>query len=229
MNSIFTKLIRFFSRSKTMSAVRLTLPSLSAAVLIGLGVSPAKAVTIIDFEDFGVTVGTQFDPDDGVGITTQGVWTYTPGPNNDSGFNDLHIAWDSPPTAPSNGSTIGGTHDDVILSRTDGQPFSLISFDFAGFTPGGEVPFTVIANTGSIANFTPDGIVDGVGGAIDFENFVLPAGFTNITSVIWNHTGSGTIAGIFALDNIVVDAVPEPTTVALAALGLLSIGCRRRK
>jgi hypothetical protein len=71
--------------------------------------------------------------------------------------------------------------------------------------------------------------VDGVGGAVDFQTFAPGAGWTNLDRVTWNHSGAGTVSGIFGLDNIVVTVVPEPGTFALlAAALLLGYGVNRR-
>jgi hypothetical protein len=95
----------------------------------------------------------------------------------------------------------------------------------------------VRANSSVIAQaFTPDGLVDGgPGGVVDFQTFSFVGNWTNLVSVMWTHTGSGTTQGIFALDNIGVDqpaAIPEPSTltlVGLDVLGLLGHGRRCRK
>ncbi|MHC5023552.1 MAG: S8 family serine peptidase, partial [Planctomycetota bacterium] len=162
-------------------------------------------IVTVNFEDLGVAPGTQLNPAAGVGVVSNG-FNYDPGPNNDSGLNDLHISnkeafWSW------NNSTIGGSHDDVVLARVDGNFFELKQFDFAGFPDNAEVPFTVTAQpSGQVVNFTPDGITDGdpdgTGGLVDFQTFTPPAGFIG-NSFTWEHYGAGTVAGLFALDNIV--------------------------
>ena len=191
----------------------------SAALLLAAGVAP----------------GTQLNPASGVGVVSGG-FEYTPGPNNFSGFDDLHITnqetfWSF------NGTTIGGSHDDVVLTKVGGGTFSLQSFDFAGF-PGGEMPFSVVgtyADTTTITqNFSPDGLLDGPGGVDDFQTFTMVGVWSNLVAVTWNHTGAGTVSGLFALDNIVVDgaaAVPLPSSVlmGLGLLGGLGVAMRLRR
>jgi hypothetical protein len=194
------------------------------AIMMTVCASSARAL-VIDFEDLGVPPGGQLNPPSGVSVTSHG-FTYTPGPNNAGGFNDLHIG--SANIFPYNGTTVGVTHDDVILRHATGAPFSLQAFDFAGWPVGSEIPFSVVgalAGGGAIvANFTPDGIVNGPGGAVDFQTFTLGVGWSNLDRVTWNHSGAGTTTGLFGLDNIVVNGIPEPGTFALLAATLL-LGC----
>lgn len=203
-----------------------------AGLIALVGAGPALAIGV-DFEDLAIPVNGQINPAAGVGIVSQG-FNFTPGPNNASGLNDLHIYHPGSSIGPNNGTQVGASHDDVVLTSVSGAAFSLSSFDFAGFPNGNEIAFTVtgsLAGGGNIvANFTPDGIVDGVGGRPDFETFALGAGWNNLTSVTWSHTGAGTTQGLFGLDNINTNPVPEPGTVALFALGVLGVaGVARRR
>ena len=103
--------------------------------LLFCGAEQTRAATIT-FEDLGVAPGTQLNPASGIGVVSGG-FNYTPGPNNSSGLNDLHIsnAETNIPIAgiAFNGTTIGGTHDDVILTKVGSGTFSIQSFDFAGY------------------------------------------------------------------------------------------------
>lgn len=202
-------------------------------LLAALAVAPAFGV-IVDFEDLGVAPGTQLNPPAGVGITSQG-FDYTPGPNNASGLNDLHMS--SEGFHPYNGTTVGTTHDDVVLTKNGGGVFSLQQFDMAGWSNGNEVAFSVVgirqAMPNIVANFAPDGVVDAIGGAVDFQTFVMGPGWANLLSVTWNHSGAGTVQGLFALDNIVVDqagepTIPEPGTLCVLGFGGLAVLRRRR-
>ena len=98
---------------------------------------------------------------------------------------DLHV--NSVTSFPYNGTTIGLTHCDAVLTQDGGGAFSIRSFDFAGF-PGYEGSFSVTGyffEGGTItANFTPDGLVDGIGGVADFQTFSLGSEWTNLAKVI---------------------------------------------
>ncbi len=79
------------------------------------------------------------------------------------------------------------------------------------------------------ASFPLDHIKDGAGGAPDFQTFVLPPTFTNLTSVTFSGSRIGSGTGAISLDNINVD-VPEPAgAVAIAiACGVGAVASRRR-
>jgi|CXWL01.1.fsa_nt_gi hypothetical protein len=218
------------------------------AVILALllcGAEQARA-TSIDFEDLGVTLGSRRDIlPAGTAVTTGG-FLFTPGPMNGSSFNDLHISNQFPgdsnrPVDSFNGTTVGITHDDVILTKVGGGTFSLQSFDFAGFPLNKEVPFLVTGVLGVLGDpeitktFIPDGKVDGVGVVADFQTFYLDNDWTNLVRVTWKHTGYGTDRGLFALDNMIVNepkTIPEPSTIILLGLGtffLLGQGWLARK
>ena len=178
---------------------------------------------IVDFEDYGLPPGELIDF--GSGETwTSGGFAFTPGPIPDE--NESHVGnavefWGY------NGTHVGVWHHDMVLTREGGGPFNLESFDFSGFPTDFEVPFTVTAQPGNVvANFSPDGLADGLGGVEDFETFFLPEGFANITSATWVHTGDRTLIGLFAIDNV---SVPEPGTLSLLAIGALGAIAGRRK
>lgn len=229
------------------------------AMLLASGIQTkvlANSVTVLDFEvisapeqadpgdpgqyfnfDFSMLPNTQFDTWEDIGIINYG-YRYDPGPNNNAGLNDLHIANQLTSVTgagvywPYNGTTVGGTHDDVALTRADGLPFHLFQFDFAGIFTATQAYETTLTVTGEYAGggtvmdtFTPDGLVDGMGGASDFQTFQIATGegWYNLTSVTFEQSGAGTFSGLFALDNIHVQVVPELSTWLLFAAGLVII------
>ncbi len=206
--------------SASMPSIRTSLAILLLVVLM----SPVAARgQVVDFEDFGLPPGEVIDF--GSGETwTSGGFAFTPGSIPDE--NESH-AGNAVEFWGYNGTHVGVWHHDMVLTREGGGPFDLEEFDFSGFPTDFEVPFTVTAQPGNVvANFSPDGLVDGPGGVEDFETFFLPAGFANITSATWVHTGGATLIGLFAIDNI---SVPEPGTLSLLAIGALgAIGWRRK-
>lgn len=184
--------------------------------------SAGRTDDAVTFESLDLPPGTQMNPGDGVPTTVDG-YTFTPGPNNSSGLNDSHYGnavafWGY------NGTHVAVFHDDVVMTKEGGGTFDLVSFDFSGFPVGAEVSFTVTGQPGNVvANFDPDGIVDGQGGDVDFQNFVLPPTFVDLTSVTWEHAGAGTVQGLFGLDNIVIG---KPVSVDPESWGGVKSGYR---
>jgi hypothetical protein len=138
----------------------------------------------------------------------------------------------------------GGPTTGVLMTTASGNPFSLFGFDaaesFAALPDDWAREILVIGQLvsgGEIrTSFTLDRILDGIGGLDDFQRFVLPGGFTNLTSVMFLGSGNttpdltGMVVQDFALDNIVNDLpapVPEPGTMVLVFSGLVA-GLRQR-
>ncbi len=212
---------KFFFRSVAMLVV---------VALLATASNAAEAVIItIDFEDLAVPVGGQINPPEGVAVVSQG-FNFAPGPANlATGLGDIHIHHDSNGRGPKNGTNVGGTHSDVVVTNAGGSAFSLFSFDYAGWSqPELNIVVTgTFQGGGTIATtFIPDGVNDGTGPLADFENFSLGTDWVNLQGVTFEDGDS------FVLDNITVGTIPEPSTVVLlltAAIGFLGIVWRRRK
>gem|GEM_PF-2421331 len=179
----------------------------------------------VDFEDQGIPLNTQKDPNPAF-VTSDGFRFV-------SGEDHLHIG--SEQFWAYNGSTVLTAHYDVIFARTDSSLFSLSSLDLAGFPTSSEGTIQVIgtfADSSTISTtFTLDGVVDGSDGRIDFETFSLGADWINLVSARIVNTDPNANQGLFSVDNINIIPVPEPETYAmlLAGLGLLGFMARGRK
>ena len=191
---------------------------------------PAQAVrsqtTTLDFEDVpsspGVVPGViskGFSLSNSFGVYVASGPSYC-SPECPGGSGHYIIAQGSLPTGP------------VTLQRQDGQPFSLISFDFAetnvnvGYPP--EIHVEGLGSAGGPVTFSValDGVNDGSGPLTDFQRAFLPEGFRNLRSV--NFTGStGTSLDRFnySLDNIQVSSetagIPILDTWTRVLFGLL--------
>ena len=140
---------------------------------------------------------------------------------------------------PSNGTNTVGSEEPTVttMSRSGGGIFSLNSIDlgelFVGTPFGHQVQIDGNLQGGGMVSalFTLDGINDGVGGAADFETFLLPNTFTNLNSVVLTGLHSSQLDPRFMFDNIVVDAqvVPEPALLPLLVIGLAGMAVKRRR
>jgi hypothetical protein len=192
-----------------------------------LGTNGLANGALIDFEDLGVSVGTQLNTGSGVSQNSGG-FTFTPGPIT-TGPNDSHFH--NQDGFGDNGGTNFGSHDDFVMTEMSGDTFSLYSFDFEAFISDGNI--SVVGNLsggGSISQtFISDGFASAFGGTATYQTFLFGSGWENLTSANFNYQGNGS-SGFF-VDNINTTApVPEPSTMLLFGAGLAGlIGFRRRK
>lgn len=206
---------------------------------------PAAAV-VVDFEDTGpfpnisatiTSGGFDFIPADGTVATMFNGGSCSPScaANGTATFIAGGIEL-SPPTI----------HPVTMLSST-GFAFFLTALDFAEFVGADEefdatdLNATQIVMTGNLAGggtvsqtLFLDGLNDGPGGFNDFQTAVLlpfwaSSTLSSLEFVGFNDTQSPTTPRGFQLDNIHVDQVPEPGTMALLGLGLISLGFRRAR
>jgi hypothetical protein len=206
-----------------------------SVLLIGAGAQPARAVTL-DFE----IVPTPTSP--GPVLTTQG-FTFQAG-GDAAG---LVTADGTTPGGASNGSnylfaiaeagTGSGSRPVVLTEGTSsepGLPFTLVSFDATELlvaTPGDAVRVAAGDADGNLIadhTFAFDGVIDGPGGEPDFQTFLLPAGFENVSFVTFLGVDLGSGSDFFAIDNLVVVVVPEPTSLVLLTSAVTLLATTRR-
>ncbi len=197
---------------------------LYVSIVVFAGSAQATTITTslsatVDFEDLGVSSGTQYDPPD-FAITTSGGFDFVHGPL--SGISDLHF-----PNCYAGQSVACSTellsHEQVIMSPTGGGVFALSQFDWgSAFDEAGTWQVIGELFGGGSVNF---------GVALDGRTFtmqtiVLPGTFTNLVSVTFEHIGG--VSGAQNVDNIGITPVPEPSTALLLTLGLIGLGFRHR-
>ena len=145
--------------------------------------------------------------------------------------NDTFVA-----TYTESGFTISGQAaaflplDNALAGGFDGTPFSLKALG-GGF-------FSLLSLDYAPYRFSPDDPVDpnatltlvGLGGAMPVEQiFNLSSSGTAVFGQEWAHLTEVTFTGtgLFSVDNI--SAVPEPSRLALAAIGLIGVVAAVRK
>lgn len=168
------------------------------------GQSPGTTTHIFGYSESGVDFGGPYAiPLGNFWLNGDGIPGY---PSNGSGYLEL------PAGSP------------VRVRLNPLAPFSLISFDVAELTNlPGPVSLTIVGykfDSSIVTNyFTTDGINDGVGGAADFQTVTFGTTFQNLYQV-------DVLSSMFAIDNVIVGTVPEPSAGALALVGVLCVAGR---
>ena len=99
----------------------------------------------------------------------------------------------------------------ITIARVGAGTFSLFSLDAAEFyaQPGPRLDAERLTITGYLAGggtvthtVAIDGIRDGPGGVVDFQHFVLPSTFVNLTSVVFTGLRGVDEAGGISVDNL---------------------------
>ena len=122
------------------------------------------------------------------------------------------------------------------LNSVLGDTFEISSFFGAEFWRNGTAnatSITLFATTDQGINlseiFTLDTLLDGSGGIEDFQKFTVSAAFQNLTSAKFVGNGAFSVDDIYGFTADEPKDVPEPTTLAIFALGLIGLGSRKFK
>ena len=126
---------------------------------------------------------------------------------------------------PNNGTIHAGAtyFSNVSIQRNDDAPFTLVSLDIGEYSEYASPPSAVTLvghrfdGTTISSSLSLDGQFDGYGGIDDFQNYTLN----------WEDIVKLEFQGyVFSFDNVVMESIPEPTTLVLLGFGGLIL--RRR-
>jgi hypothetical protein len=122
----------------------------------------------------------------------------------------------------------------LFVRHRDGTPFDASSLDYGEKHINSQYPTHLIVEGTRIdgtvvsAAFNVDGINDGGGPLVDFQNAVLPNSFRDLTQLSFTTAVAGVRGRGFVLDNINATPVPEPTSSTLFVLGAVAVLVRYR-
>lgn len=218
-----------------------TLHTLTVFLILGAFAHGLRAESVLQFESPGLLFsqvgsvqedGFIFSAPLHAGFVNGGGLLFR---NPPTGINN--VSPDGSYTVPYNGTeyTVPFTGSEPVLSQTNSLPFTLESLDYAPYSAGLGLNPNTLAVTGYYAGggtitkqFVWNGVVQGLPG--DFQTFVFDKGWTNLNQVVMfaSIPNYGSYAA-FSIDNITVTTVPEPETLALLGLSLVSLALTLRR
>jgi PEP-CTERM motif len=198
------------------------IPALAVALMFVLIQPVWGGQVLLDFSDIPIPGGTDSAPIFAPYVSQGFTLTATNAPTGFSSGLEAHgpnsIFWEGKvgvstfaPASPP---------DNVLeLTQTSGQPFSLLSIDLARLFPFDLAPTVTFTGTQVGGGTVTESVtVDTPSGVRQFETFDL-AGFTNLVSVTWGQPAPPAGANQFTDILLQTGAVPEPSSLALMALG----------
>jgi hypothetical protein len=199
----------------------------SCYFLSALAASTLHAQTVITFEEFPFS--SAFFP--GTNLSSQGFVI------QNLGTLPAEITPCDPPCADNGTQYLLTQFDGTLrLAHSMGRSFSLESFDAAeSFSGLSDFWARQLVLTGDVlgggavtTSFALDFVNDGSGPLSDFQTFMLPTTFVSLIGL--TITGSGNVGrNDFAIDNLHLTVVPEPSTVVFLALIGLSLTYHHRR
>lgn len=193
--------------------------------------STALESQTLDFEELGVPMNGEYE----TGDFTSGGFNFDVS-DDEVDFVNGQVTFGGSPGAYNGGTYFyiygsyngGWGYPSVTLTPLDGTPFSLHRFDYsetATFVAATKLSVTGQTSAGGIlmATFFLDGIIDGVGGAEDFETAVFDETWVDLVSVSVQ-ASEGASGALLALDNFVLNEADGLTTQHSFTLQNLAFG-----
>ncbi len=207
------------------------LSSLALALPLLAGLAPgARAGVILNFSDVPDGTLVVFSPYASQGFTltsTSGGFVF----NSPDTGNGLPQPTGNNPFYAGADALAAFAPATITLTRTSGEPFSLLSIDLARnfkFDPAPTVTFTGFLEGGGTV--TQTFTVTTPAGTAAFQTFNF-TGFNDVASVSWQQPVF--TEGLHQFTNVTLEvaAIPEPSTLTLAGVGLavVSVGAWRRR